>query len=676
MHTYIYIHIVNELSKESDNFTLRVNSPSSSEYNLFKLITCQSPIEFTLDQDNQNSITIFIYKNNKSFANAIVPLLSLQNWITFSIIDNSNLNFSTTHKKRSSLNTYMSNTIMSTTNNLVLNLMSCFKLKIAMKLPKRTKSNNINNNNNNNDNSLNSSHNNSINVLSPSNNNNNNSGSNSNTHKKKTNTNQIKSSLGKFYPNLYKHNQHSINSMMKNLNFNNYYTTTPNISHSNNNIIAVSNSNNSNSKVKGNNSLIESQNLLSHSYCGDNSNTNTFNISHSRSNSNNNTISNHNKSNLGHSFSLSKANSTKNISKNQTKPKILKHTMNCSVNSSKPKTSKSKPTFIKNNYSLISTNNNNNNDVTSTPNNITINNETSPSFPQTSRFANLIEREKDSFVISEEDLNEDSPHLNSNNNPKSVRHFNELKNDFIIFYTNEYVPSISNDLLKLECELCIDKSLELFKAYHTELSELKLRNETYREIYIKWSKRYLNIKQKFFDLQIEKEKNQISTFYKMYIIKTNVTQCKEIDIKTNKNELVIINNILHEQNEKKLYIKNKLHDILIKVCSTYTNEVNALENNNIKEYALNMLLLRKQQQQQQQQQQSKSKSNGILKHSNSGNNYKPLNISKPNTTGSYNKHVYSSNNNVNNRKPKQHSLKNKSNTKYKSFYHNSISSNK
>ena len=652
-----------------------MNSPSSSEYNLFKLITCQSPIEFTLDQDNQNNITIFIYKNNKPFANAIVPLLSLQNWITFSIIDNSNLNFSTTHKKRSSLNTYMSNTIMSTTNNLVLNLMSCFKLKIAMKLPKRMKSNN------NNDNSLNSSHNNSINVLSPSNNNNNsgNSNSNSNTHKKKTNTNQIKSSLGKFYPNLYKHNQHSINSMMKNLNFNNYYTTTPNISHSNNNIIAVSNNsnNNSNSKPKGNNSLIESQNLLSHSYCGDNnSNTNTFNISHSRSNSNNNntnTISNHNnKSNLGHSFSLSKANSTKNISKNQTKPKILKHTMNnnnnnCSVNSSKPKTSKSKPTFVKNNYSL-----NNNNDVTSTTtNNITINNETSPSFPQTSRFANLIEREKDSFVISEEDLNEDSPHLNSNNNPKSVRHFNELKNDFIIFYTNEYVPSISNDLLKLECELCIDKSLELFKAYHTELSELKLRNETYREIYIKWSKRYLNIKQKFFDLQIEKEKNQISTFYKMYIIKTNVTQCKEIDIKTNKNELVIINNILHEQNEKKLYIKNKLHDILIKVCSTYINEVNALDNNNIKEYALNMLLLRKQQQQ---QQQSKSKSNGILKHSNSGNNYKPINISsKPNTT---NKHVYSSNNNMNTRKPKKHSLKDKSKTKYKSFYHNSISSNK
>jgi hypothetical protein len=167
-----------------------------------------------------------------------------------------------------------------------------------------------------------------------------------------------------------------------------------------------------------------------------------------------------------------------------------------------------------------------------------------------------------------------------------------------------------------------------------------------------------------------RNKNQISTFYKMYIIKTNVTQCKEIDIKTNKNELVIINNILHEQNEKKLYIKNKLRDILMKVCSTYINEVNGLENNNIKEYALNMLLLHKQQQQQQQQQQSKSKSNGILKHSNSGNNY------KPNATGSYTKHVYSSNNNVNTRKPKKHSLKDKSKTKYKSFYHNSISSNK
>ena len=513
---------IDELLKDADKFCIYINSKESTEYNLYDLITYRIPIE--IESSIKECFVILVYKNNKLFASVKIQLsnmiLSIQNWINMTISDNSTNNKShntngmtCTHKKRSSLKTHLSNTIMNTTNNLVLNLMSCFKLKLVL----------CDNNTNDINCTITANTGNNSNVLHKGN----------KQHSKKV----IKSSLGKFY---YNNNKQHIN------NYNTYYTT----SHSNSGTTHNKHHTNISTPLNNqsaNNSFLEYQNPLSHSYCLDsnkhsnssNAHTNVFKISHTRSNSN--TLSN--------PFSLSKTNSTKNIRK----PKLFTNSHNTSHVQSK-----SKPSFVNIN--------------------VNINKESSPS-PQSSRVNDLLDKEQLHHLHNSDCVN------------KSYKHFTDLKNDFVIFYTNEYIPSITNDLLKLECELCVDKSLELFKAYHLELNELKLRYETYKEIYVKWSKKYLNIKKKLFELQIEKEKNQINTFYKMYIIKTKSTQNKEIDIKTNKQEMHIIKGLMPEKDNQVQCNKIKLKDIIKRICTLNEHKVNAIiTDTKIKEYICNTIL--------------------------------------------------------------------------------------
>ena len=518
---------IDELLKDADKFCIYINSKESTEYNLYDLITYRIPIE--IDASIKDCFVVLVYKNNKLFASVKIQLsnmiLSIQNWINMTISDNTNNKahntngMTCTHKKRSSLKTHLSNTIMNTTNNLVLNLMSCFKLKLVLCDNNTTDINSTITAN-------------SSNILHKGN--------------KQPSKKVIKSSLGKFYYN--NNNKQHIN------NYNTYYTT----SHSNNNTTHNKHHTNISTPLhnqSANNSFLEYQNPLSHSYCLDsnkhsnsnsNSNnihTNVFKISHTRSNSN--TLSN--------PFSLSKTNSTKNIRK----AKLFTNSHNTSHIQSK-----SKPSFVNINVNI-------NKESSSSPS----------SLPQSSRVNDLLDKEQLHLQHNSDCVN------------KSYKHFTDLKNDFVIFYTNEYIPSITNDLLKLECELCVDKSLELFKAYHLELNELKLRYETYKEIYVKWSKKYLNIKKKLFELQIEKEKNQINTFYKMYIIKTKSTQNKEIDIKTNKQEMHIIKGLMPDKDNQIQHNKIKLKDIIKRICTLNEHKVNTIiTDTNIKEYISNTLL--------------------------------------------------------------------------------------
>ena len=509
---------VDELLKDADKFCIYINSKESNEYNLYDLITYRILIE--IDAAIKECFAVLVYKNNKLFASVKIQLsniiLSIQNWINMNIVDNTNNKthntngMSCTHKKRSSLKTHLSNTIMNTTNNLVLNLMSCFKLKLVL----CDNTNDISTNTVNNSNMLYKS--------------------------KQPSKKVIKSSLGKFY---YNSNKQHIN------NYNTYYTT----SHSNNNTTHKHHTNISTplNNQSTNNSFLEFQNPLSHSYCLDNktnnAHTNVFKISHTRSNSN--TLSN--------PFSLSKTNSTKNIRK----PKLFTNSHNTPHIQLKQEQSKSKskPSFVNINVNI-------NKESSSSPS----------SLPQSSRVTELFDKEQ-------------FPLHNSDCVNKSYKHFTDLKNDFVIFYTDEYIPSITNDLLKLECELCIDKSLELFKAYHLELNELKLRYETYKDIYVKWSKKYLSIKKKLFELQIEKEKNQINTFYKMYIIKTKSTQNKEIDIKTNKQEMHILKGLVPDKENQMQVNKTKLKEILIRLCTLNEHKVNTINDTKLKEYVSSLL---------------------------------------------------------------------------------------
>ena len=114
--------------------------------------------------------------------------------------------------------------------------------------------------------------------------------------------------------------------------------------------------------------------------------------------------------------------------------------------------------------------------------------------------------------------------MNSNSNNNNV-HFDSLRNDFELFYTNDYITHISNGMLKLELQLEIDKILEMQEAYHKEYKLLKHKYYVIKTKFNKASKLYIGIDNKMHKLKQLQErlqiKNTMSTFITNHKLKHN-----------------------------------------------------------------------------------------------------------------------------------------------------------
>ena len=161
-------------------------------------------------------------------------------------------------------------------------------------------------------------------------------------------------------------------------------------------------------------------------------------------------------------------------------------------------------------------------------------------------------------------LNDDDGEINEidleNNN------YSKLKEDFNLLYNLDYISKISEDLLKLEAELFIEKMSELFSEYHYQIDEKILeRNIINREYKINLRKYSiydkLNDKLNFIKKKYVKEKR--------IDINKNISKQNNKNIEANINELDIIKNIFPDLindniEDKKYKLKNILTIILKK----------------------------------------------------------------------------------------------------------------
>ena len=151
--------------------------------------------------------------------------------------------------------------------------------------------------------------------------------------------------------------------------------------------------------------------------------------------------------------------------------------------------------------------------------------------------------------------------------------FENLKNDFEIFYTQEYLNNISNDVIELEIQLLFDKIFEMQNAYHLELGILRKKLLSFNSNYKSFSDKFIYLNKKFDKLKqknkrIELEKNKFSFVYNN-LIKANCNIIKnnkyEIELwkkmiypSQNKKKILEIFNksVLDKINERKLYLNN------------------------------------------------------------------------------------------------------------------------
>ena len=148
-------------------------------------------------------------------------------------------------------------------------------------------------------------------------------------------------------------------------------------------------------------------------------------------------------------------------------------------------------------------------------------------------------------IEDDKDFFSDEPDEASDNESE----FDSLKNDFEIFYTDDYVKSISSDMLKLELQLVIEKILELQQAYHKQITLLRKTNNQIRKKFKFYAMKYIDLSNKNAKLNHEKEKvhflNTLFTFVDNHRLKQNNEM-----IEINRNECSLWKKIIVKRDKR------------------------------------------------------------------------------------------------------------------------------
>ena len=177
--------------------------------------------------------------------------------------------------------------------------------------------------------------------------------------------------------------------------------------------------------------------------------------------------------------------------------------------------------------------------------------------------------------------------------------FENLKNDFEIFYTKEYLNDIQEDVLQLEIQLQFEKIFELQSVYHKEYNILQKEFNYLKKIYENIIKKYKMINKTKYKLmsiydniQIETNYNDVVNNYQFKnnkgtidINKTEVNLWKNMIKKFQKEKIIkdiFIKSILIKFNNKN--IKNNLNNIEKEICEKLIekHKINILKNPKIK----------------------------------------------------------------------------------------------
>ena len=174
--------------------------------------------------------------------------------------------------------------------------------------------------------------------------------------------------------------------------------------------------------------------------------------------------------------------------------------------------------------------------------------------------------------------------------------FENLKNDFEIFYTNDYLNNIQEDVLQLEIQLLFEKIFELQSVYHKEYNNLQKDFYYFKNIFQNIIEKYKMISKIKYKLIIKVDSIQIENNYNVFVNNYKFQNNKEtidinkiefnlwkIMITNNRKEIlkyIFIKNILEKYNN----IKNNLNNIEKEKCEKLIEKykINILNNSKIK----------------------------------------------------------------------------------------------
>ena len=155
--------------------------------------------------------------------------------------------------------------------------------------------------------------------------------------------------------------------------------------------------------------------------------------------------------------------------------------------------------------------------------------------------------------------------------------FKQLE-DFKLLYSNEYLKTISNEYIKLEIELFIEKVLELVALYNNQIEEKYFEYQIEKNNYYKNIFQFIEIQKLFNKLNIMKYQFQLKKD-NMKIIKSSHINNSINNLITNKKQINIFKNNLLEENQKKINYKKEIIKQIIKKLIEKEKNKNTLEKN-------------------------------------------------------------------------------------------------
>ncbi len=162
-----------------------------------------------------------------------------------------------------------------------------------------------------------------------------------------------------------------------------------------------------------------------------------------------------------------------------------------------------------------------------------------------------------------------------NLSPKNI--FLNIKNDFEIFYTKGYLNSLELNYksLKLECELCIEKAIDIILAYHNARKSIVNKRKKYCKILKVFIEKFQEIRKK----KIKRE-NLIKSKEDKKLFLCNLKDIEESNNEIYKNnseiELRFFKQFFQEKNKFNLEKKENLLQIFKQI---YIQNIKLLKNN-------------------------------------------------------------------------------------------------
>ena len=165
-------------------------------------------------------------------------------------------------------------------------------------------------------------------------------------------------------------------------------------------------------------------------------------------------------------------------------------------------------------------------------------------------------------IIEEDEISKD---CNEDEKMKSDE-FSSMKKDYDLFYTLKFIKSIKNDLLDLEFNIAIDKSLSLFILYNKEINNIYKRKNELTNIIINYTSKIRQIYKKIDKIDNIKRKNELKKKNAL-ILKDPLSELYNAKL----NQKKIFENLIHNKINKKEQLKSIITSLLKRQTSLLDN---------------------------------------------------------------------------------------------------------